>query len=41
MVDHVDMLIITSIAGAAAFGALAARYGVEQRPGFTERPTNS
>jgi hypothetical protein len=31
------MLIITSIAGAMAFGALAARFGAEQRPGFDER----
>jgi hypothetical protein len=36
--DHVDMLIFFSIAGATAFGALAAKYGVEQRPGFDERP---
>ena len=38
MVDHVDMLILTTIAAVSAFGALAARYGVEQRPGFDERP---
>ena len=38
MVDHEDMLILFSIAGATAFGALAARYGAEQRPGFDERP---
>jgi hypothetical protein len=37
--DHVSMLIIIiAIAGTAAFGALAARFGVEQRPGFDERP---
>jgi hypothetical protein len=39
MSDHMDMLtIILSIAGTAAFGALATRFGVEQRPGFDERP---
>jgi hypothetical protein len=39
MSDHVDMLIlILSIAGTAAVGALATRYGAEQRPGFDERP---
>jgi hypothetical protein len=32
------LTIILSIAGTTAFGALAARYGVEQRPGFDERP---
>jgi hypothetical protein len=38
MSDHVDMFLFISLAGAAAFGALAARYGAEQRPGFDERP---
>ena len=39
MSDHVDMLtLILTIAGTGVFGALAARYGVEQRPGFDERP---
>ena len=39
MSDHVDMLtLILTLAGTAAFGVLAARYGVEQRPGFNERP---
>jgi len=39
MSDHLSMLmIITGIAASAAFGALAARFGVEQRPGFVERP---
>jgi len=38
MSDHVSMLIITiGIAATAAFGALAARFGAEQRPGFDER----
>ena len=39
MSDHVDMLaFLTGLAITGAFGALAARYGVEQRPGFDERP---
>ena len=38
MSDHMIMLILTTIAGATIFGALAARYGAEQRPGFDERP---
>jgi hypothetical protein len=39
MSDHVDMLtLILTLAGTGAFGVLAARYGVEQRPGFNERP---
>jgi len=32
------MTIIIITAATAAFGALAARFGVEQRPGFDERP---
>jgi hypothetical protein len=39
MTVHRDMIIfITGIAALAAFGGLSARYGVEQRPGFDERP---
>jgi hypothetical protein len=39
MSDHVDMLtLILTLLGTGAFGALAARYGAEQRPGFDERP---
>ena len=39
MSDHQSMItILTGIAATAAFGALAARFGVEQRPGFDERP---
>jgi hypothetical protein len=42
MSDHVGMLIILlTIAGTATVGALATRYGVEQRPGFDERPERS
>jgi hypothetical protein len=37
--DHVDMVtLILTLAGTGVFGALAARYGAEQRPGFDERP---
>jgi len=39
MSDHLSMFtIITGLAAAGAFGALAARFGTEQRPGFDERP---
>jgi hypothetical protein len=39
MSDHVSMLsIITGIAALGAFGALAARFGADTRPGFDERP---
>jgi hypothetical protein len=39
MSDHVDMItLVIGIAATAAFGALSARYGKEQRPGFDERP---
>jgi hypothetical protein len=39
MSDHMDMItLITGLAAAGAFGALAARFGAEQRPGFDERP---
>jgi hypothetical protein len=32
------MVAILSLIGAIVFGVLAVRYGVEQRPGFDERP---
>jgi hypothetical protein len=32
------MILLASVLGAAAIGALAVRYGVETRPGFDERP---
>ena len=32
------MIVFTAIAASAVFGVLAARFGVEQRPGFDERP---
>jgi hypothetical protein len=32
------MVAIISIIGATVFGGLAARYGVEQRPGFDGGP---
>jgi hypothetical protein len=39
MAVHMSMITFTiGIAALAAFGALSARYGVEQRPGFDERP---
>ena len=39
MSDHGDMItLVIGIAAVAAFGALASRYGAEQRPGFNERP---
>ena len=39
MSDHVGMFtIIIAIAGTAAVGGLATRFGAEQRPGFDERP---
>jgi hypothetical protein len=42
MSDHMDMLmILLTLAGTAAVGGLASRYGVEQRPGFDERPEPS
>jgi hypothetical protein len=38
MSDHMSMFtIIAAVAAAAVFGALAARFGAEQRPGFDER----
>jgi len=38
MSDHVDMItLLSGLAAAGAFGALAARFGAEQRPGFDER----
>ena len=42
MTVHMSIIIlIAGIAGITAFGALSARYGVEQRPGFDERPERS
>ena len=38
MSDTESMFSIIGIAAVSAIGALAARYGVEQRPGFNERP---
>jgi hypothetical protein len=39
MVDHMDMIaFLTGLAALGAIGALAARYGAEQREGFDERP---
>ena len=38
MSDTESMFSIITVAAISAFGALAARYGVEQRPGFDERP---
>ena len=39
MSDHVDMIsLITGIAAMGLFGALAARFGADTRPGFDERP---
>jgi hypothetical protein len=38
MSDPMNMIILTGIAISAALGILAARFGVEQRPGFDERP---
>ncbi len=32
------MVAILSIIGATIFGLLSLRFGVEQRPGFVERP---
>jgi hypothetical protein len=32
------MVAILSLIGAMVIGLLATRYGVEQRPGFDERP---
>jgi hypothetical protein len=32
------MVAILSLIGAIVLGVLAVRYGVEQRPGFDERP---
>jgi len=32
------MIIVASIIGAAAVGALSLRYGAESRPVFDERP---
>ncbi|HEY3019894.1 MAG TPA: hypothetical protein VGJ32_06855 [Solirubrobacteraceae bacterium] len=32
------IILFTGLAAAGAFGALAARFGAEQRPGFDERP---
>jgi hypothetical protein len=42
MTVHMNMITFTiGIAAVAVFGALSARYGVEQRPGFDERPERS
>jgi len=38
MSDPKNMIILTGIAISAALGVLATRFGVEQRPGFDERP---
>ena len=39
MAVHMGMItFIIGIAALAALGVLSARYGVEQRPGFDERP---
>lgn len=32
------MIVLLSILGAAATGALAVRFGADSRPGFDERP---
>jgi hypothetical protein len=32
------MLFLTTLIGVAVFGALAARFGAESRPGFDQRP---
>jgi hypothetical protein len=38
MDDNSPMVAILSLIGAIALGGLAVRHGVEQRPGFDERP---
>ena len=38
MADNSPMVAILSLIGAIALGGLSLKYGVEQRPGFDERP---